>query len=62
MQLATVGARCVPPMPAYGRPPTAVETLSRSLTTLRSERVIAFVDKRHFRIVNRGVLKAYCCR
>jgi CRP/FNR family transcriptional regulator, nitrogen fixation regulation protein len=40
----------------------AVETVSRSLTTLRSERVITFVDNRHFRIVNRGVLKAYCCR
>jgi CRP/FNR family nitrogen fixation transcriptional regulator len=40
----------------------AVETVSRSLTTLRSERVIAFFDTRHFRIVNRGALEAHCCR
>jgi CRP/FNR family nitrogen fixation transcriptional regulator len=40
----------------------AVETVSRSLTTLRSERVIAFFDTRHFRIVDRGALEAHCCR
>ena len=40
----------------------AVETVSRSLTTLRSERVIAFFDTRHFRIVNRKALEAHCCR
>jgi CRP-like cAMP-binding protein len=40
----------------------AVETVSRSLTTLRSERVIAFSDTRHFRIVDRGALEAHCCR
>jgi CRP-like cAMP-binding protein len=40
----------------------AVETVSRSLTTLRSERVIAFFDTRHFRIVNRRALEAHCCR
>ena len=39
----------------------AVETVSRSLTTLRSERVITFFDTRHFRIVNRGALEAHCC-
>jgi CRP/FNR family transcriptional regulator, nitrogen fixation regulation protein len=39
----------------------AVETVSRSLTTLRSEQVIAFLDTRHFRIVNRGALEAQCC-
>jgi CRP/FNR family nitrogen fixation transcriptional regulator len=40
----------------------AVETVSRSLTTLRSERVIAFFDTRHFRIVNHRALEAHCCR
>jgi CRP-like cAMP-binding protein len=40
----------------------AVETVSRSLTTLRSERVINFVGARHFRIVNRKALEACCCR
>jgi len=40
----------------------AVETVSRSLTTLRSERVVAFSDTRHFRIVNRRALEAHCCR
>jgi CRP-like cAMP-binding protein len=40
----------------------AVETVSRSLTTLRCERVISFRDTRHFRIVNRGALEARCCR
>jgi CRP/FNR family transcriptional regulator, nitrogen fixation regulation protein len=40
----------------------AVETVSRSLTTLRSERVIAFFDTRHFRIVNRRALEGHCCR
>ena len=40
----------------------AVETVSRSLTTLRSERVIAFFDTRHFRIVDRKALEARCCR
>jgi CRP/FNR family nitrogen fixation transcriptional regulator len=40
----------------------AVETVSRSLTTLRSERVITFVDRRHFRVVNRKALEAQCCR
>jgi CRP/FNR family nitrogen fixation transcriptional regulator len=40
----------------------AVETVSRSLTTLRSERVIAFFDTRHFRVVNRRALEAHCCR
>jgi CRP-like cAMP-binding protein len=40
----------------------AVETVSRSLTTLRCERVIAFSDTRHFRIVNRRALEAHCCR
>lgn len=40
----------------------AVETVSRSLTTLRSERAIAFFDTRHFRIVDRGALEAHCCR
>jgi CRP/FNR family nitrogen fixation transcriptional regulator len=39
----------------------AVETVSRSLTTLRSERVIAFFDARHFRIVNREALETHCC-
>jgi CRP/FNR family transcriptional regulator, nitrogen fixation regulation protein len=39
----------------------AVETVSRSLTTLRSEQVIAFLDTRHFRIVNRQALEAQCC-
>jgi CRP-like cAMP-binding protein len=40
----------------------AVETVSRSLTTLRSKQVIAFFDTRHFRIVNRQALEAHCCR
>jgi CRP/FNR family nitrogen fixation transcriptional regulator len=40
----------------------AVETVSRSLTTLRSERVITFVDARHFRIINRRALEGHCCR
>jgi CRP-like cAMP-binding protein len=40
----------------------AVETVSRSLTTLRSERVITFFDARHFRVVNRQALEAHCCR
>jgi CRP/FNR family nitrogen fixation transcriptional regulator len=40
----------------------AVETVSRSLTTLRSKQVIAFFDTRHFRIINRKALEAHCCR
>jgi CRP/FNR family nitrogen fixation transcriptional regulator len=40
----------------------AVETVSRSLTTLRTKEVIAFFDTRHFRIVNRKALEAHCCR
>jgi CRP-like cAMP-binding protein len=40
----------------------AVETVSRSLTTLRCERVIAFSDTRHFRIVDRRALEAHCCQ
>jgi CRP-like cAMP-binding protein len=40
----------------------AVETVSRSLTTLRSARVIAFFDTRHFRIIDRKALEAHCCR
>jgi CRP/FNR family transcriptional regulator, nitrogen fixation regulation protein len=40
----------------------AVETVSRSLTTLRSEQVITFVGTRHFRIVNLKSLEARCCR
>jgi CRP-like cAMP-binding protein len=40
----------------------AVETVSRSLTTLRSKQVIAFFDTRHFRIVDRKALQAHCCR
>jgi CRP/FNR family nitrogen fixation transcriptional regulator len=40
----------------------AVETVSRSLTTLRSERVIAFCDTRHFRIIDRPALEAHCFR
>jgi CRP-like cAMP-binding protein len=40
----------------------AVETVSRSLTTLKSERVITFFDTRHFRIINRRALEAHCCR
>jgi CRP/FNR family nitrogen fixation transcriptional regulator len=40
----------------------AVETVSRSLTTLRSKRVIAFLDTRHFRILDRKALEAQCCR
>ncbi len=39
----------------------AVETVSRSLTTLRLEQVIAFLDTRHFRILNRSALEAQCC-
>ena len=39
----------------------AVETVSRSLTTLRLEQAIAFLDTRHFRIVNRSALEAQCC-
>jgi hypothetical protein len=35
----------------------AVETVSRSLTTLRTKQVIAFFDTRHFRIVNRKAWK-----
>jgi CRP/FNR family nitrogen fixation transcriptional regulator len=40
----------------------AVETVSRSLTTLRSGQVITFFGTRHFRIVNRKALEARCCR
>jgi CRP-like cAMP-binding protein len=40
----------------------AVETVSRSLTTLRSKRVIAFLDTRHFRILDWKALEAQCCR
>ncbi len=40
----------------------AVETVSRSLTMLRSQRVIAFFDTRHFRIIDRRALEAHCCR
>jgi CRP/FNR family transcriptional regulator, nitrogen fixation regulation protein len=40
----------------------AVETVSRSLTTLRSRQVIAFLDTRHFRIVDRKALEAHCFR
>jgi CRP-like cAMP-binding protein len=40
----------------------AVETVSRSLTILRSKRVIAFLDTRHFRILERKALEAHCCR
>jgi CRP/FNR family transcriptional regulator, nitrogen fixation regulation protein len=40
----------------------AVETVSRSLTTLRSERIITFFDARHFRVVNPQALEAHCCR
>ena len=40
----------------------AVETVSRSLTALRSEHVITFVGARNFRIVNREALEARCCR
>ena len=40
----------------------AVETVSRSLTTLRSKRVIAFLDTRHFRILDGKALEAQCCR
>jgi CRP/FNR family transcriptional regulator, nitrogen fixation regulation protein len=40
----------------------AVETVSRSLTTLRAERVVTFFDTRHFRVVNPKALEAYCCR
>jgi len=38
----------------------AVETVSRSLTTLRAERVVTFFDTRHFRVVNPKALEAYC--
>jgi CRP/FNR family nitrogen fixation transcriptional regulator len=40
----------------------AVETVSRSLTTLRSKRLIAFLDTRHFRILDRKALEARSCR
>jgi CRP-like cAMP-binding protein len=40
----------------------AVETVSRSLTTLRSAQAIAFFDTRHFRIVDRKALEAHCGR
>jgi CRP-like cAMP-binding protein len=40
----------------------AVETVSRSLTTLRSRQAIVFLDTRHFRIVNRNALETDCCR
>jgi hypothetical protein len=40
----------------------AVETVSRSLTTPRSERVITFFDARHSRVVNPQALEAHCCR
>jgi CRP/FNR family transcriptional regulator, nitrogen fixation regulation protein len=40
----------------------AVETVSRSLTTLRSKRVIAFLDTRRYRILDRKALEAQCCR
>jgi CRP/FNR family nitrogen fixation transcriptional regulator len=40
----------------------AVETVSRSLTTLRYRQVIAFLDTRHFCIVNRKALEAHFCR
>jgi CRP/FNR family transcriptional regulator, nitrogen fixation regulation protein len=40
----------------------AVETVSRSLTILRSKQWIAFFDTRHFRIMNRKALEAHCCR
>jgi CRP-like cAMP-binding protein len=40
----------------------AVETVSRSLTTLRAERVVAFFDTRHFRVVDPKALETYCCR
>jgi CRP-like cAMP-binding protein len=39
----------------------AVETVSRSLTLLRSMQVIVFFDTRHFRILNREALEAFCC-
>jgi CRP/FNR family transcriptional regulator, nitrogen fixation regulation protein len=39
----------------------AVETVSRSLTTLRSAQVITFLDTRQLRIVNRKALEAHCC-
>src|ERR1700726_4992281 len=53
------------PMPRYDIADylaIAVETVSRSLTTLRSKEVIAFFDTRHFRIVNRKALEAHCGR
>lgn len=40
----------------------AVETVSRSLTMLKSEHVITFFDARHFRVINRQALEAHCCR
>jgi CRP/FNR family transcriptional regulator, nitrogen fixation regulation protein len=40
----------------------AVETVSRSLTTLRAERIVSFLDTRHFRVINFKALEAYCCR
>lgn len=40
----------------------AVETVSRSLTTLRSERIIRFFDARHFCIVDPRALEAYSCQ
>jgi CRP-like cAMP-binding protein len=40
----------------------AVETVSRSLTTLRAERVVTFFGTRHFRVLNPDALEAYCCR
>ena len=40
----------------------AVETVSRSLTTLRSQQIIVFFDTRHFRIIDWKSLDAHCCR
>jgi CRP-like cAMP-binding protein len=39
----------------------AVETVSRSLTTLRVAQVITFLGRRQLRIVNRRALEAQCC-
>jgi CRP/FNR family transcriptional regulator, nitrogen fixation regulation protein len=39
----------------------AVETVSRSLTTLRASQVITFLDTRQLRIVNHRALEAHCC-
>jgi CRP-like cAMP-binding protein len=39
----------------------AVETVSRSLTTLRASQVIAFLDTRQLRILDRRALEALCC-